>query len=271
METRRRPSTSAGSRRTGSTLRMLSRLVSQLAITRSRTRRVACTGRKRTGEAKHPDVDTTAAVERFLESPALAESTRRAYRIDLEEFAAWLQARGLALSGRRRRRLPHAPRPEETDSLLEALEGDDALAFRNRALFELVYSAGLRAQEAVDLMLADVDFEQEALLVRGKGGKERVVPLGEEAAHRLRLYLEEARPQLARGAENALFLSARGRPLDTSTLRRLLPNPHRLRHAFATHLLEGGADLRTIQELLGHSSLSTTQIYSHVDSKRLRK
>ncbi|TML54379.1 MAG: recombinase XerC [Actinobacteria bacterium] len=116
-----------------------------------------------------------------------------------------------------------------------------------------------------------VDFEQELVHVRGKGGKERVVPLGEEAAHQLGLYLRESRPKLARGAENALFLSARGRRLDTSTLRRLLPHPHRLRHAFATHLLEGGADLRTIQELLGHSSLSTTQMYSHVDAKRLRK
>jgi site-specific recombinase XerD len=273
-------------------------------------------------------VDTRAAVESFLTSPSLADSTRRAYRTDLEEFVSWLSRRGLdlesfdarafadylgdlgrerpgrtprklsettimrkvaavrslvratlgpsrvpdlALSGRRRRRLPHAPKAEETDALLDALSGDDALALRNRALFELVYSAGLRAQEAVDLRLSDVDFEQEAVLVRGKGNKERVVPLGEEAALRLRRYLEDARPKLARGAEDTLFLSARGRPLDTSTLRRLLPNPHRLRHAFATHLLEGGADLRTIQELLGHSSLSTTQIYSHVDSKRLRR
>ena len=177
----------------------------------------------------------------------------------------------LAVSGRRRRRLPHAPRPAETDALLAEVEADDALGLRNRALLELVYSAGLRAQEAVDLTLADVDFEQELVHVRGKGGKERVVPLGEEAAYHLRRYLERARPELARGAENALFLSARGRPLNTSSLRRLLPNPHRLRHAFATHLLEGGADLRTIQELLGHSSLSTTQVYSHVDAKRLRK
>jgi integrase/recombinase XerC/integrase/recombinase XerD len=273
-------------------------------------------------------VDTIAAIERFLAGQGLSDATRRSYRVDLEEFAAWLRRRGLdldsfdtrafaeyaaelgsdrpgrsprklaettlarklaavrslvratlgpgrvpdlPLSGRRRRRLPHAPRPEEADALLEALEGEGPLAVRNRALFELVYSAGLRTQEAVGLTLADVDFEQESVLVRGKGGKERAVPLGEEAAFRLRLYLEDARPQLARGAENALFLSARGRPLDTSTLRRLLPNPHRLRHAFATHLLEGGADLRTIQELLGHSSLSTTQIYSHVDAKRLRR
>jgi site-specific recombinase XerD len=145
------------------------------------------------------------------------------------------------------------------------------LALRHRALVELVYSAGLRSAEAIGLNLADVDFEQEAVRIRGKGGKERMVPLGEEAAHWLARYLRDARPQLATGANDALFLSSRGRRLDTSTLRRLVPHPHRLRHAFATHLLEGGADLRTIQELLGHSSLSTTQIYSHVDARRLRK
>ena len=166
---------------------------------------------------------------------------------------------------------PTRPKAEEVDALLEQLTGTEPLALRNRALLELVYSAGLRSQEAVDLDLADVDFEQEAVHVRGKGDKERVVPLGEEAAYRLRIYLDEARPKLAQGAEDALFLSARGNRLNTSTIRRLLPHPHRLRHAFATHLLEGGADLRVIQELLGHSSLSTTQTYSHVDGRRLRK
>ena len=175
------------------------------------------------------------------------------------------------LSGRSPRRLPRSPTAKQTDVLLAGLEGGRPLALRNRALFELVYSAGLRSQEAADLKLADVDFEQEAVRVLGKGGKERLVPLGEEAAHWLRRYLAEARPELARGATDVLFLSVRGRPLDTSTLRRLIPNPHQFRHAFATHLLEGGADLRTIQELLGHSSLSTTQIYSHVDGRRLRR
>ena len=172
---------------------------------------------------------------------------------------------------RRPRRLPETLRSADVDAAIGGFDDAGALGLRNRALLELVYSAGLRSREAVDLDLADVDFDQELVRVRGKGGKERVVPLGEEAAYRVGRYLRDGRPQLVRGAANALFLSARGRRLDTSTVRRLLPHPHRLRHAFATHLLEGGADLRVIQELLGHSSLSTTQIYSHVDGRRLRR
>lgn len=263
------------------------------------------------------------AIDRFLASPGLAESTRRAYASDLRGFEEWLRRHGLAvgdvdvrvlvdyaselgrarnglapatiarklaavrsflrytlgptrvpdasLSPRRPQRLPEAPKREQVEALIDSVGGDGALGLRNRALVELVYSAGLRSAEAVGLDLGDVDFEQELVRVRGKGGKERVVPLGEEAAHVVARYLREARPALARGADDALFLSTRGRRLDTSTLRRLLPHPHRLRHSFATHLLEGGADLRTIQELLGHASLSTTQVYSHVDARRLRK
>jgi site-specific recombinase XerD len=266
---------------------------------------------------------TEAAIDRFLASPSLADSTRRAYAADLRRFGDWLDqhgtsveeidvrvlvdyaselgrarnglapatiARNLAavrsflrftlgptrvpdasLGPRRPQRLPEAPKREEIELIVDSLDGDGPLGLRNRALVELVYSAGLRSAEAVGLDLADVDFEQEHVRVRGKGGKERVVPLGEEAAHVVARYLREARPELARGANDALFLSTRGRRLDTSTLRRLLPHPHRLRHSFATHLLEGGADLRTIQELLGHSSLSTTQVYSHVDARRLRR
>jgi integrase/recombinase XerD len=266
---------------------------------------------------------TDAAIDRFLASPALAESTRRAYAADLRRFGSWLEQRGTtieeidvrvlveyaselgrarnglapatiarnlaavrsflrytlgpnrvpdaSLGPRRPQRLPEAPKREEIESIVDSLDSDGPLGLRNRALVELVYSAGLRSAEAVGLDLGDVDFEQEHVRVRGKGGKERVVPLGEEAAHIVARYLREARPELARGANDALFLSTRGRRLDTSTLRRLLPHPHRLRHSFATHLLEGGADLRTIQELLGHSSLSTTQAYSHVDARRLRK
>ncbi|MGH3117141.1 MAG: tyrosine-type recombinase/integrase [Gaiellales bacterium] len=272
-------------------------------------------------------MNAAAAIERFLASPKLSESTRRAYRVDVEEFASWLQARGTALDAvdvrilaayaaelgtaragrtprrlapatiarklaavraflrftlgparvpdarlapRRPRRLPVAPKREEVDAELEQLGSDGPLQIRNRALAELIYSAGHRSREAVDLDLADADFDGESVRVLGKGAKERVVPLGEEAAYWLGRWLE-VRPQLAVGAEDALFISARGRRLDTSTVRRLLPHPHRFRHAFATHLLEGGADLRTIQELLGHSSLSTTQVYSHVDGRRLRR
>jgi site-specific recombinase XerD len=268
-------------------------------------------------------VQLEAAVDRFLGAPSLSEGTRKAYRVDVGQFARWLRARDLELEDvdvrvladyaaelgrgrpklapatvarklaavrsflrftlgrsrvpdvplapRRPRRLPETLRAGDVDALVEKLDGDDALGLRNRALVELVYSAGLRSAEAVGLDLGDVDFEQELVRVRGKGGKERVVPLGEEAAYRLAFYLRDGRPALARGADDAMFLSARGRRLETSTLRRLVAHPHRLRHAFATHLLEGGADLRTIQELLGHSSLSTTQIYSHVDGRRLRR
>ena len=273
-------------------------------------------------------VDIRAEIDRFLNSPALSDATRRAYRVDLAEFQAWLRHRGTRLQGvdartlsdyvselgasrpgraprrlapatvarklaavrsflrfalgpdrvpdaslapRRPRRLPESPRQREVEAELDDLDDDGPLGLRNRALVELVYSAGLRSREAVDLDLMDVDFDQEQLHVKGKGGKERVVPLGEEAAHWLSRYLQESRPRLTREAVDALFLSVRGRRLDTSTLRRVVPHPHRLRHAFATHLLEGGADLRVIQELLGHSSLSTTQVYSHVDARRLRR
>jgi len=268
-------------------------------------------------------METELAVDRFLASPKLADTTRRSYAADLRHFAEWLDARRTPLHevdvrvladyltlldrGRPRlapatiarrissvrsllrftfgasqvpdaplaprlpHRLPEAPKQEEVEELVASFAGDGALALRNQALFELMYSAGLRSAEMVGLDLGDVDFDQELVRVRGKGGKERVVPLGELAALAVARYLREARPALARGAENALFLSARGKRLDTSTLRRLLRHPHRLRHSFATHLVEGGADLRTVQELLGHASLSTTQVYSHVDAKRLRK
>ncbi|HVV58003.1 MAG TPA: tyrosine-type recombinase/integrase [Gaiellaceae bacterium] len=180
---------------------------------------------------------------------------------------------GARLAPRRGRRLPDAPKQREIEAVVDSFDASEPLGLRNQALVELVYSAGLRSAEAVGLDLGDVDFEQEHVHVRrGKGAKERVVPLGEEAASVVARYLRDARPQLARDPqERALFLSVRGRRLDTSTLRRVCAHPHRLRHAFATHLLEGGADLRTIQELLGHASLSTTQMYSHVDAKRLRK
>ena len=177
-----------------------------------------------------------------------------------------------ALAPRRPRRLPETPALEEVERAVDRAGRDaEPLALRNAAVLELAYSCGLRSAEVVALDHGDVDLDREHVHVRGKGGKERLVPLGEEAAWRIGLWLRDGRPALVRVASDALFLSVRGRRLDTSVLRRLLRNPHRLRHAYATHLLEGGADLRTIQELLGHASLSTTQIYSHVDARRLRR
>ena len=134
-----------------------------------------------------------------------------------------------SLAPRRPRRLPDAPKQDEIDALLEVVEGDSPLALRNRALLELLYSAGLRSEEAVRLDLVDVDFDREVVHVHGKGGKERVLPLGEEAALHLARYLRDGRPALATGADDAVFLSVRGRRLDTSTVRRLLRHPHRLR------------------------------------------
>jgi integrase/recombinase XerC/integrase/recombinase XerD len=184
--------------------------------------------------------------------------------------------------------LPRVLRPDQVAQLLEGIPASTPLELRDRAMFELAYASGLRAQEIVTLELAAVDFDSESVRVEGKGGKTRLVPVGEHALAALRTYLERARPALATagGTPSALFISRSGRPLLTSDVRRRLRlwarraaagvaplagvHPHVLRHSFATHLLEGGADLRSIQELLGHSAISTTQVYTHVETTRLR-
>jgi len=168
--------------------------------------------------------------------------------------------------------------------------GGGLLIQRDRALFELAYSCGLRAEELVTLRVADIDHDNEQLRVEGKGRKTRYLPVGEVAMAAVRLYLERGRNGLispsasgARAGEaQVLFLSKTGKPLGTSDVRRRLrawarsaqipggATPHALRHSYATHLLDGGADLRSIQELLGHASVSTTQVYTRVESSRLR-
>jgi integrase/recombinase XerC/integrase/recombinase XerD len=168
-------------------------------------------------------------------------------------------------------------------ALLDRIPASTPLELRDRALFEVAYSSGLRAEELVTLDVEAVDFDAEELRVEGKGSKTRIVPAGEPALKAVARYLERARPALATGdGEPALFLSKSGRRLSTSDVRRRLRawtrraevqggvSPHTLRHSFATHLLEGGADLRAIQELLGHASISTTQIYTRVESARLK-
>ncbi len=190
----------------------------------------------------------------------------------------------LVPSPRRPRGLPRALRADEVARLLDRIPARTPLERRDRALFEIAYSCGLRCEEIVNLDLDSVDFDAEELRVLGKGSKTRIVPIGEPAQAALERYLATARPPLVKDrSETALFISKSGRRLSPSDVRRRLRvwlrtaslagriSPHVLRHSFATHLLEGGADLRTIQELLGHASLSTTQLYTRVESGRLRK
>jgi site-specific recombinase XerD len=179
--------------------------------------------------------------------------------------------------------LPKTLKPGDVAALLEKIPASTPLEQRDRALFELAYSSGLRAEELVDLDVNSINFDQEQVRVEGKGAKTRFVPTGEPALRSIATYLERARPALS-GAdpEPALFLSKSGKRLSTSDVRRRLRvwarhastqtgvHPHALRHSFATHLLEGGADLRAIQEMLGHASISTTQVYTRVESARLR-
>jgi site-specific recombinase XerD len=180
-------------------------------------------------------------------------------------------------------RLPRTLKPNDVAGLLDAIPASAPLELRDRAMFELAYGCGLRAEELVDLELSWVDFDGEQLRVEGKGSKTRFVPAGEPALQAVARYLERGRPVLETAeSPPALLLSKSGRRLSTSDVRRRLRawarhaatqgavHPHALRHSFATHLLEGGADLRAIQELLGHSSISTTQVYTRVESARLR-
>ena len=179
--------------------------------------------------------------------------------------------------------LPRVLRPSELAALIDRIPAGTALELRDRALVELAYGSGLRAEELVSADLESLELDSEQIRVEGKGSKTRVVPIGEYARSALVGYLERARPALANSVDQpALFLSKSGRRLQSSDVRRRLRlwaraaglpgrvNPHALRHSFATHLLDGGADLRAIQELLGHEHLSSTQIYTRVESARLR-
>jgi len=200
----------------------------------------------------------------------------------------------LVSSPKRERRLPRVLKATETAALLDGIPASTPLELRDRAMFELAYGAGLRAEEIVNLDVASPDPDREELRVEGKGAKTRVVPAGEPAWRALQAYLDRGRPALvgaasagdggpAQRAEPALFVSKSGRRLSTSDVRRRLAawarrvaagagiSPHTLRHSFATHLLEGGADLRVIQELLGHSSISTTQAYTQVEAGHLKR
>jgi integrase/recombinase XerD len=192
-------------------------------------------------------------------------------------------AAGITLP-RRERALPRTLSPGEAERLIDAAAGTQPRALRDQALVELLYGAGLRVSEAMGLEKAGVDLDDRLVRVIGKGGKERAVPIGRHAAEALRRYLARGRPFLDSRHRPELFLNARGGPLTRAgaflILRKLAEkagldplrvHPHLLRHSFATHLLEGGADLRSVQEMLGHADLSTTELYTHVTDRRRRE
>jgi integrase/recombinase XerD len=185
---------------------------------------------------------------------------------------------------RRWRTLPEVLSVAEIQKLLAAPTMDDPLYFRDRAMLEIAYGAGLRVSEWTGIGVKDVMLDEGLVRVFGKGSKERLVPIGRNAIAALAIYMREQRPTLARGSgKGTLFLNARGEPLSRMGAWKILRkyvkrsgitkavSPHTLRHSFATHLLEGGADLRAVQEMLGHADISTTQIYTHVDREYLRQ
>ena len=238
---------------------------------------------------------TTADLERYLadlRARGLAATTIARRAAAARSFFRHLQLLGVRPDNpaadvdlpRRRRKLPRTLSPGEAERLIEAARGTQPRDLRDRALVELLYGAGLRVSEAMSLERAGVDLDQRLVRTVGKGGKERVVPVGRQAVDALRRYLSRGRPHLDRRHRPELFLNAQGGALTRAgaflILRRLAAkaglepdrvHPHLLRHSFATHLLEGGADLRSVQEMLGHADLSTTELYTHVTDRRRRE
>jgi integrase/recombinase XerC/integrase/recombinase XerD len=208
---------------------------------------------------------------------------RAFYRVLHEHGAVAQNPAELMTLPKRPRTLPHVLRPTEVTELLDRIPATTPLELRDRAIFELAYASGLRAEELVDATVAAIDFDGEQVRIEGKGSKTRFVPVGEPALAAISRYLERGRPALCHDDEPVLFLSKSGRALSTSDVRRRLRawstkaglggtvHPHALRHSFATHLLDGGSDLRAIQAMLGHSSISTTQVYTRVESARLKR
>lgn len=229
-----------------------------------------------------------AAVQRGLARSTLARRTAA-----VRAFSTWAYRQGhlkedvaaRLVSPKVQRKLPTIATPGQAAELVEIEDNDRPATeqLRDHAILETLYATGIRVSELCALQLDDIDWAALTLKVTGKGNKQRVVPFGQPAAQALRAWIEQARPELAGpDSANAVFLGSRGKPINDRQVRRIVQragqkvgaprlSPHGLRHSAATHLLEGGADLRVVQEMLGHSSLNTTQIYTHVTAQRLKK
>jgi site-specific recombinase XerD len=240
------------------------------------------------GSLNHRDLRRFAAVlsERGISKAGVARklaAIRSFYGALMRSGDVAANPADLVATPKQDRKLPRVLSRDEMQTLLDRIPTTTPLEMRDRAMLELAYSCGLRAEEVVNLNVDSPDFDGERLRIEGKGGKTRLVPMGEPAQAALSGYLERGRPALVGvGDERALLVSKSGRRLHPSDVRRRLQrwvreaaiaggvSPHALRHSFATHLLEGGADLRSIQELLGHASLSTTQVYTQVEPSWLQ-
>lgn len=226
-----------------------------------------------------------------MERRELSRSTMARRAASARVFTEWASHRGLLeadvgerlASPRRGRRLPPVLTQEQAEAVMGSLDDPSAAGLRDRAVVELLYATGIRVSELCGLDIDDVDQGRRTIRVHGKGGRQRVVPYGVPAAQALDQWRQRGRPEFARdGSGPALFLGERGKRIDPRTVRRIVHRvladvdgvpdlgPHGLRHSAATHVLEGGADLRAVQELLGHASLATTQVYTHVSVERLR-
>ncbi len=248
--------------------------------------------------ATHADVDPLRPshrdLRRYLADLDHAGYARRTISRRLSAiraFMAFLTEAGIVASDPSRvvsapkipRRLPNVAPEAQLRMLLDAPAPSTATGLRDRAILETLYATGLRGSELTGMDLDRLDLENGTVTVMGKGSRERRLPLHRIAIRRLREYLDLGRPRLAKTSTDAVFLSTRGNPIGPDAIRRIVNThltavsgsgsvtPHTLRHTFATHLLEGGADLRTVQELLGHVALSTTQFYTHVSTRRLRE
>lgn len=240
------------------------------------------------------DLKTLRRYIQQISSDGLAASSLARKLASIRTYYATMVERGevsqniaeLITSPKQTRDLPRVLNQAEVLRLLEGIPTSTPLQMRDRAMFELTYACGLRASELIQLQITSVDTDEEQVRIEGKGGRTRIVPVGEHAVRSLRKYLDRGRPTLinndGESVEATLFLTKSGQPLQPSDVRRRLEaclrragvaagiSPHSLRHSFATHLLNGGADLRSVQELLGHRSISATQIYTRVESARLR-